>query len=423
MSQTMRTEPAATHPPTGRQWPSTFAALRYRNYRLWFVGQAISLMGTWMQNVAQGWLVYEMTGSKFALGAISFASSFPTLFFMLPAGALADRFPRRRLMLITQTVMMLCAFILATLVATGILRVWHVGILAFVLGVANSFDAPARQSLAVEMVEDRRDLMNAIAMNSLMFNLARVAGPAVAGVLLATVGPTLCFALNGLSFLAVLAALLMMRLPPIAQRPQTEPLAAQVAAGLRYIRQSAPIRTIILLVGISSLFGLSYATLMPAYAADVLRVGETGLGWLSTAVGVGALAGSFTVASLGRLRRKGLLLTIGSLLFPGALLFFACSRSLPLSLACLAVVGFGWVAQNATCNTLVQALVTDDLRGRVMGAYTLMFFGTSPFGALLAGSLAQALGPTTAVLIGAGVTLVFSAGLLLAVPALRRLEA
>jgi MFS family permease len=420
----MRTNrPTHSSPSTGRQWPSTFAALRYHNYRLWFAGQAISLMGTWMQNVAQGWLVYEMTGSKFALGAVSFVGSFPTLFLMLPAGALADRFPRRRLMLITQTVMMLCAFILAALVATGILRVWHVGILAFVLGVANSFDAPARQSLAVEMVEDRRDLMNAIAMNSLMFNLARVAGPAVAGVLLATVGPTLCFALNGLSFLAVLAALLMMRLPPIAQRPQTEPLATQVAAGLRYIWQSAPIRTIILLVGISSLFGLSYATLMPAYAVDVLRVGETGLGWLSTAVGVGALAGSFAVASLGRFRRKGLLLAMGSLLFPGALLFFACSRSLPLSLACLAVAGFGFVTQNATCNTLVQALVTDELRGRVMGAYTLMFFGTSPFGALLAGSLAQALGPTMAVLIGAGVTLTFSAGLLLTVPALRRLEA
>jgi MFS family permease len=423
MSQTMRTEPAAAPSPTGRPWPSTFAALRYRNYRLWFVGQAISLMGTWMQNVAQGWLVYEMTGSEFALGAIAFAGSFPTLFLMLPAGALADRFPRRRLLLITQIVMMLCALVLAALAAAGILRVWHVGVLAFVLGIANSFDAPARQSLAVEMVEDRRDLMNAIAMNSLMFNLARVAGPAVAGVALAAVGSTLCFALNGLSFLAVLAALLMMRLPPITQKPQTEPLATQVAAGLRYIRQNGSIRTMILLAGVSSLFGLSYATLMPAYAVEVLHTGETGLGWMSTSVGVGALAGSFTVALLGRSRRKGLLMTMGSFFFPGALLLFACSRSLPLSLACLAVAGFGWVTQNATCNTLVQALVTDELRGRVMGAYTLMFFGTSPFSSLMAGSLAQVLGPATAILIGAGVTLAFSVGLLLTAPALRRLEA
>jgi MFS family permease len=418
----MKTEPTAPHSPTGRQWPSTFAALRYHNYRLWFVGQAISLMGTWMQIVAQGWLVYEMTGSEFALGAITFAGSFPTLFLMLPAGALADRFPRRRLLLITQTMMMLCAFVLAALAAADILHVWHVGVLAFVLGVANSFDAPARQSLTVEMVEDRCDLVNAIAMNSLMFNLARVAGPAVAGFVLAAVGPTLCFTFNGLSFLAVLVALLMMRLPPITQKPQTEPLATQIAAGLRYIWQSVPIRGIILLVGVSALFGLSYATLMPAYAADVLRIGETGLGWMSTSVGVGALAGSFTVASLGRFRRKGLFLTMGSFLFPGALLLFACSRYVPLSLVCLAVAGFGWVAQNATANTLVQASVTDELRGRVMGVYTLMFFGTSPFSALLAGSLAQVLGPATAVLIGAGITLAFSVGLLLTAPALRRLE-
>lgn len=397
--------------------------MRYRNYRLWFFGQAISLMGSWMQNVAQGWLVYQMTGSELALGAISFTGSLPTLFFMLPAGALADRLPRQRLMLITQTVMMTCAFVLATLTATGILRVWHVGALALITGVANSFDAPARQSLAVEMVEERRDLMNAIAMNSLMFNLARVAGPAIAGIALAAVGPVLCFALNGLSFLAVLAALLAMRLPPIIQKPQAESLVIQIAAGLRYIRHSRPIRTIILLLGVSSLFGLSYATLMPAYAADVLHVGETGLGWLSTAVGLGALAGSLILVSASRLRHKGLLMTAGSLLFPGALIAFALSRSLLLSMACLAVAGFGWVTQNATGNTLVQTLVTDELRGRVMGVYTLMFFGTSPFGSLLAGSLAQALGPTTAVLIGTGVTLMFAVGLLFGAPALRQIEA
>jgi MFS family permease len=312
---------------------------------------------------------------------------------------------------------------LATLAGTGVLRTCHAGAPAAVAGVANSFDAPARQSLAIEMVEDRRDLMNAIAMNSLMFNLARVAGPAIAGLVLAAVGPVLCFALNGLSFLAVLAALLAMRLPPLTHKPQTESLAIQVAAGLRYTWCNKPIRTIIMLLGVSSLFGLSYATLMPAYAADVLHVGETGLGWLSAAVGLGALAGSLTLVLAGRLRRKGLLMTAGSLLFPGALIVFALSRSLLFSMACLAVAGFGWVTQNATSNTLVQTLVADELRGRVMGAYTLMFFGTSPFGALLAGSLAQALGPTAAVLIGAGVTLAFAVGLLFGIPAIRRLEA
>ena len=415
--------PTSASPPVKARRSSTFAALRYRNYRLWFFGQATSLVGTWMQSVAQGWLVYQLTGSKLALGAISFAGSIPTLFLMLPAGVLADRFPKRKLLLMTQTAMMLCAFALAALAASGVLQVWHIGVLAFGLGVANSFDAPARQSLAVEMVEDRRDMMNAIAMNSTMFNLARIAGPAIGGVVLAHLGAVWCFALNGLSFLAVLVALWRMRLPQVALAPQNEPFAAQIVTGLRYIWGSTPIRTIIALVGVSSLFGLSYATLMPAYVVDVLHVGEAGLGSLSAAVGVGALIGSLAVASLGSFRRKGLLLAAGSLIFPLALLSFAQTRYLPLSLACLAVVGFGFVMQNATSNTLVQSIVPDDLRGRVMGAYTLTFFGTTPFGALLAGTLAQALGPALAVVLSAGVTLAFAVGVLLATPVLRRLEA
>src|SRR5512136_771458 len=193
---------------------STFSALRHRNFRLWFIGQTLSMVGTWMQSVAQGWLVFQLTGSEFALGAISFIGTLPTLFLMLPAGALADRIPRRQVLLVTQTAMMLFAFILAILAATHVLQVWHVGVLAACLGIANSFDAPARQALAVEMVEDQRDLTNAIALNSTIFNLARVVGPAIGGAVLAALGATWCFALNGLSFLAVIAALLMMRLPP-----------------------------------------------------------------------------------------------------------------------------------------------------------------------------------------------------------------
>lgn len=420
MSPKPMLDPSACPPP--RQRLSTFAALRYPNYRLWFIGQAVSLMGTWMQSVAQGWVVYQLTGSRFALGAVSFAGSVPTLFLMLPAGAVADRFPRRWLLVITQTAMMVFAIVLAALAAAGILRVWHIGLLAFALGVANSFDAPARQSLAIEMVEDRRDLMNAIALNSTMFNLARVVGPAVGGAVLAALGSAWCFALNGLSFLAVIVALLRMRLPPPNRAPQDGSLLKQVAAGLSYIRGNGPVRTMIVLVGISSLFGLSYATLMPAYAVDVLQVGEAGLGILSTAVGVGALVGSLTVASLAELRRKGLLLLSGSLLFPSALLLFACSRSFLASLVCLALAGLGFVTQNATSNTLVQSIVPDELRGRVMGLYSLMFFGTTPFGSLLAGTLAQFLGPSAGVGIGAGITLAFAVGVLLAVPVLRGLE-
>lgn len=414
------------HPPLsarGHHWPTTFAALRYYNYRLWFIGQALSLMGTWMQSVAQGWVVYQMTGSRFALGAISFANTIPTLFLMLPAGAVADRVPRRALMVITQTVMMLCAFILTILTATGALRVWHIALLAFTLGVANSFDAPARQSIVVELVDDRGDLMNAIALNSTMFNLARIIGPAIGGVVLATLGSAWCFGLNGLSFLAVIGALLAMRLSASYPAPPREPLTSQIATGLRYVLDNTLVRTIILLVGVSTLFGFSYSTLMPAYAVDVLRVGETGLGMLNTAVGIGALAGSLTVASLVHFRRKGWLLLIGSLLFPTALLFFAFSHCFPLSLFCLMLAGFGFVTQNATSNTLVQTSVPDELRGRVMAIYTLMFFGMMPFGSLIAGSIAQVLDSTTAITINASVTLAFALVVLMMVPALRSAEA
>jgi MFS family permease len=417
-SETVQTPPRRT----GRRWPSTFAALRHRNYQLWFVGQAISLMGTWMQSVVQGWLVYQLTGSEFALGTVSFAGSIPTLFFMLPAGVLADRVPRRRLMVITQSVMMAVAFVLAVLAATGLLRVWHIVLMAFILGIATSFDAPARLSLAVDMVEDRRDLANAIALNSSMFNMARIVGPSIGGVLLATVGAAWCYALNGVSFLFVIAALLMMRFPAVPPRPTTGPLFTQLAAGVRYVVRDVPVRTIIVLLAVTSLFGLAYGTLLPAFAVDILKVDAAGLGALNTGLGVGALIASLTVAYMARYRRQGLLLTAGSLIFPLAVLGFSATRSLVLALVALAVTGFGIVSQNASCNTLVQTLVPDELRGRVMGVYSLMFFGAAPFGALLAGGLAQTLGTATAVAIGAAVNLAFALAALIVAPVLRRVE-
>jgi MFS family permease len=397
--------------------------MRHRNFRLWFLGQTLSQMGTWMQSVAQGWLVYDLTGSEFALGAISFVGTLPTLFLMLPAGALADRVPRQRVLLFTQATMMILAFILAALAATGILQVWHVGLLAAGLGIANSFDAPARQALAVEMVEDRRDLMNAIALNATIFNLARVVGPAVGGVVLAALGAAWCFAFNGLSFLAVIVALLMMKLPQARREVRVEPLTAQIAAGIKYVLENPSVRTVTMLVAVSSLFGFSYSVLLPAFAVDVLRVGETGLGGLNAATGFGALIGSLIVASAGKFRRKGLLLTAGSLVFPATLLFFAFSHSFWISAALLSVVGLAFVTQNATCNTLIQSIVPDSLRGRVMAVYMLMFFGTAPFGALQAGAVAQALGPAIGVVVGAGITLAFALVILFAAPFLRRVEA
>jgi MFS family permease len=404
------------------RWPATFSSLQYPNYRKWFAGQSLSLMGTWMQSVAQGWVVYQLTGSKLALGTITFAGSVPSLFLMLPAGALADRMSKRRLLVISQTAMMVLAFTLALLTATKLLQVWQIAVLAFGLGIAMAFDVPARQALAVDLIEDRRDLQNAIALNSTMFNLARVVGPAVGGLILAAVGAAWCFGLNGLSFLAVIIALLSMRLPETTMQPRTVRMLPQIADGLRYVWSNKPVRAIIALVGVSALFGFSYAVLMPAFAVDVLHVGEAGLGLLNAAIGVGALIAALTVASLSRSRYKVWQLALGSLLFPLALIGFALSRSFPLSLAFLALVGFAFISQNATSNTLVQAIVPDELRGRVMSVYSLLFFGTAPFGALLAGGLAQAFSPTLAVVTGALITLAFALFVFIAVPSVRRLE-
>jgi MFS family permease len=404
------------------RWPATFASLRYPNYRRWFVGQLLSMMGTWMQSVAQGWVVYELTGSKLALGTITFAGSIPSLFLMLPAGALADRMSKRRLLVITQTCMMVLAFALAFLTATKLLQVWQVAVLAFCLGVVNSFDVPARQALAVDLIDDRGDLQNAIGLNSTMFNLARVVGPAVGGLILATAGAAWCFGLNGLSFLAVIIALLGMHLNDALPRTRVGGIMPQVADGLSYVWNNKAVRAIIALVGVSTLFGFSYAVLMPAFAVDVLHVGEAGLGLLNAAIGIGALVAALAVASLSRSRYKVWQLGVGSLLFPLALMGFALSRSLPLSLAFLTLVGFAFISQNATSNTLVQAIVPDDLRGRVMGVYSLLFFGTAPFGSLLAGGVAQAFSPTAAVLAGSLITLAFVLFIFLAVPSLRRLE-
>jgi MFS family permease len=405
------------------QWPSTFAALRHRNYRLWFFGQTLSVMGTWAQSVAQGWTVYELTGSELALGIIQFFASLPTLFLMVPAGAIADRLPKRKLVMIAQVAMMLQAFALAALAATGALRVWHVAILAACNGVANSFDAPARHAMAVEMVEDRRDLANAVALNSTIFNTARMVGPAVAGIILARLGAAWCFGLNGVSFLAVILALLAMRLPAVEPKTVSESVMEQVRVGVHYIWRDTRIRTMVVLVGVGQLFGFFYSVLMPAYAVDVLRVGEAGLGNLNAAVGIGALVGSLTVASLGGAREKVLLLTIGAFLFPVANLLFSGSQSLVLSMLCLALSGVGFVTQNTTINTLIQSAVPDELRGRVMAVYILMFFGSTPFAALMAGALGQAVGVRAAIAIGSAITLGNTLYLFLRTPALRRVQA
>jgi MFS family permease len=400
--------------------PSIARALRYPNYRLWFAGQSVSLIGTWMQMVAQQWVVYEMTGSKFLLGAVAFANSAPTFVLMLPAGVLADRLPRRSILLCTQTTAMILAFLLTALLAVGRLEVWHVFVMAGLLGVVNSIDAPARHAFTIQIIDDRRDLMNAIALNSTMFNLARVIGPAVAGIVLATWGAGWCFGVNGASFLAVIAGLTAIRVPPAAPIRTEHPF-RQVRQGLSFTLRHPVILPLILLTAIAALFPFSHSTLMPAFAVEVLHQGEAALGMLTTAVGIGALLGSLFMAAIaGRQGRLGLIL-LGGFLFSLSLLVFAFSHSYLLSLALLVVAGFGLVVQNTSINTTIQTQISDDLRGRVMSIYLLSFFGTLPFGALQAGAVAQALGPSIGMAVSASLGLLLAIGVWIAFPGLRRI--
>lgn len=400
--------------------PATFAALRYTNYRKWFAGQVLSLMGTWMQSVAQGWLVYQLTGSKFALGTISFVGTLPTVFLMLPGGVIADRVPKRKLLIITQSSMLIFAFVLAALAWTNTLQVWHIGLLAFLLGVANSFDSPARLAIVTELVDDREDMHNAIALNAMMFNMARVIGPAIGGLVLAVAGAAWCFALNGVSFLAVLIALLLMVMPNDTGHPSTRDVLADIREGVGFIVHHRVILPIIIMIGAASLFAFSYSVLLPAYATDVVHTDEAGYGLMNTAVGAGALIGSLMVASLSRRGNRGMLLTFGSLLFPVALVGLAVVHTLPVALVLLFLVGLGFVNQNVQANTLVQSMAPDELRGRVTSVYTLMFFGTAPFGSLLAGAVAQEFGSSLAIGAAAIITLVFASGLLIFAPQVRR---
>ena len=396
----------------------TFAALRHRNYRLWFTGQLTSLFGTWMQTTAQGFLVFELTRSPAYLGLVGFASGAPTWLLTLYGGVVADRMPRARLMTITQSFMMILAFVLAGLTFARVVQPWHVLVLASLLGVTNSFDAPARQSFVSEMVPPE-DLTNAIALNSMMFQAATVVGPAMAGVAYALFGPGWCFTINGISFIAVIAALAAMRLPAFVPRRQPRSALEELAEGSRYIRSQPTIRILISMIAVSSMFGLSFGTLIPAWSVNVLGGGAAINGLLFSARGAGALAGAFLIAALGGRIMRGRMLIAGSLLWP--LLFAALSqtRLLPLSLLILAGAGIGNIFVNNLSNALVQTATPDRLRGRVMGAYTWIFFGFMPLGALWSGILAGRIGEQRTVLINGGLAFVFAAAVALLYPRLR----
>jgi predicted MFS family arabinose efflux permease len=387
---------------------NTFSALKHRNYQLFFIGQLISLIGTWMQNVSQPWLVYQLTGSPLYLGIVSFASAVPIIILSLWAGVFIDRVPKRKLLLITQTLAMLQAFLLAADVFLGWVQPWHVVIFAFCLGAINAFDAPTRQSFVIEMV-GKEDLPNAIGLNAAMFQMARIVGPSIAGILLAIIGPAWCFFLNGISFIAVIICLWLMQVAStIGAQRDMNPI-AQMREGLSFIRHNQLVLTLLGMVAVANIFAFGYSALMPAFAQDVLHQGPEGLGLLSASVGAGALIGALTVASLGNFKHKGLVLTLGNVFFPVMVLLFSMSKIFPLSMAILVGAGLGFMIQNAMTNTLVQTSVPDHLRGRVMSVYMLVFQGFFPIGSLMAGVIAQNFG----VPIGAafGGTIALAAGL------------
>lgn len=383
----------------GRRLPAALRALRHRDYRIFFFGQFVSLSGSWMQSVAQSWLIYRLTGSAVMLGSVNFAGQIPVFLLAPLGGAAADRFPRRRILLCTQAASMLLAATLAALTLAGAVREWHVFVLAALLGVVNAFDIPARQSFVVDMV-GKEDLINAIALNSSMFNGARIVGPAVAGLLVATVGEGWCFFANAASYVAVLASLLLLRAEgrPRASRPGTA--FERVRAGFGFVARTGPVRALMLLLGLVSLAGMPYAVLMPIFADRILGGGAGSLGVLMGASGVGALLGAVVLAARRSLRGLGRWVAASSGAFGVSLILFSLSRSFWLSALLLVPAGFAVMLQMASSNTLVQSMVPDELRGRVMAVYSMMFMGMAPLGALVAGTLAGRLGAPLTVALG-----------------------
>jgi len=379
--------------------PHVVRALRHRNYRLFFGGQLISLVGTWMQSVAQSWLVYRLTGSAVLLGFVGFAGQIPVFLLAPLGGSVADRHSRRHVLIATQTAAMLVAFVLAGLTLTGRVQVWHILVLATFLGVINAVDIPTRQAFAVDIV-GRDDLINAIALNSSMVNGARIVGPAVAGVLVASVGEGWCFLVNAVSFLAVIAGLLMMNMTARTSVPLPGSALASILEGFRYVRRTGPVRALLLLLGLVSLMGMPYAVLMPVFADQILHGGPRGLGLLMGASGTGALIGALVLAARKGIRGLSHWIALAAAGFGMSLILFSLSRAFWLSAALLVPAGFSMMIEMAASNTMIQSLIPDALRGRVMAVYSMMFMGMAPFGALLAGAIAHRIGAPATVMVG-----------------------
>ena len=395
-------------------------ALRHRNFRLFLGGQIISLAGTWMQQVALAWLVYRLTRSPFLLGLVGFAGQLPSLLLAPLAGVWADRSDRRRIVIATQALAMFQALVLSALVLTGRVAVVHVLVLSVFLGLVNGVDVPTRQAFLVEMVRGREDLANAIALNSSVFNAARLVGPAIAGFMIGLVGEGVVFLLNGLSYVAVIAALLAMEIDPrpAARRP-TQPVWRELKEGVGYVLGFEPIRSLLLLIGLVSLVGVPFTVLMPVFATDVLHGGAHTLGLLMSSLGVGALGGALFLAARRSVRGLGRIILAAVTLFGLCLAGFGFSRNEWLSMALLVAAGFGMMVHMASSNTILQTIVDEDKRGRVMSFYAMAFMGTVPLGSLLSGALAARLGAPATVVLGGALCLLGAAAFARALPRLR----
>jgi MFS family permease len=385
-----------------------FRSLRYRNYRLFFGGQGVSLIGTWMQRIAMPWLVYNLTGSAVLLGIVSFAGQVPTFILAPFAGVLTDRWNRYYVLIASQILAMLQALILTILYYTDTIRMWNIMVLSVIWGIFNAFDVPSRQSLVIEMVDKKEDLGNAIALNSLMFNGARLIGPSVAGLLLISAGEGLCFLLNTLSYLFVIGSLLAMRVNPGKPENRNTHIFRDLADGFNYASGFAPIKHVIILLAVVSFMSMSYVVLMPVFAGEVLNGDSQTFGFLVGAAGFGALLGAVYLASKKEILRLGRIIPVAAMIFGLGIIALALTRVIIVSVILMVIAGMGIMLHTAASNTILQTIVEDDKRGRIMSFYTMAIMGTAPFGSLLAGYLAKLIG-TPATIFAGGVVCILAA--------------
>ncbi len=382
------------------KFKTMFRSLKYRNYRLFFSGQSVSLIGTWMQRIALPWLVYHMTGSAFLLGVVGFAGQIPTFLLAPVAGVITDRFSRYKVLLTTQIIMLIQASILAILALTGVIQIWHIVLLSALLGCVNAFDVPSRHSFVIEMVEKKEDLGNAIALNSMMFNGARIIGPSIAGVMLATTGEGVCFLINAISYIFVIASLMMMHVTKKEIVRKETRMFSELKEGFDYTFGFLPIKHLIILLAVVNLMGSSYQVLMPVFAKEILHGGSDIYGFLMGAAGIGALLGAAYLASRESILRLGRLVPATAILFGTGLIALSFTNYFPVTLALMIFIGLGLMLNTASSNTILQTITDDDKRGRVMSFYMMAIMGTAPFGSLLAGSMAKLIGTQYAILIG-----------------------